>query len=545
MSDTFYAETYEANYDTRYADAGYTGAVSLFETGPNVDLVLAKQGEVAVYDCGQNDRLTLVTTEALTLEIATTPQEIHVRFNVAVTVNVGYVDCTGQQQSFYGSLDMTGEFTFKPGTLSCADLSRCCGSGSFTSLPKGAFTLTCDTALFFQDGSDTGGAALVIENNATSAFAAFVEGKGATYGDEAVGYGAYALATTLAPERSSDPFEGFGGEDDDILKAIGDWAQSMLFNPTSQTAEKAATTTAMWSGLEYVFDYTAKALAVAAVTPTDVGLASSSDSGAKGDGLTNVRQLKIDGVTGKYAQVSVFDGDKLVGTGKADYAGVFHVTTTSLSDGTHTLTVVGTDSSGVSGKSESFTVTVDTKGPAAPTLGEVSASGLAGKAEAGSTVSVYDGKVLLGTTTAGADGAWSLAAAINPKAVHTLTATSGDAAGNVSVSDSVLYGASSGKLTGGYGDDVLAGSDGATLTGGWGRDLFVFEGAFGRGVVADFSRGVDKIRVDQDLAHDFADLKAHAAQTGADVTITLDAAHVIVLKGVALSSLSSGDFLFG
>lgn len=545
MSDAFIINAYDASYDTRFADASYFGAVTLVETGPNIDMALAKDAEVTVYDCRQNDRLTLTTSESLTLEIAQTDKAVQVRFNVSAVVDVDYVDCRGQTSHFSGTLALTGDFTFKPGAFSCADLSKCCSGGSFTSLPKGAFTLNVDTALWFADGADTGTGALVVQNNLATLFSSAVEGRGAISGDEAIDYGTFALVNTLAPERASDPFEGFGGEDDDLLRAIGDAAQAMLFSPNSEAAAKAATTQAMWGGLEYVFDYTAKAMAAAAVAPTEVQLASASDSGLKGDGLTNDRTLTIDGVSGKYAAVSIFDGDRLVGTGRADASGAFHVTTKALADGGHTLTAVATDSSGVSARSDSFQVTVDTQGPAAPSLSAVGSDGVAGSAEAGTTVAVYDGRTLIGATVAGADGKWSLAAALDAKALHSLTASASDAAGNAAASGAVQYGSFWGALAGGFGDDALAGSNGTTLIGGWGRDLFIFDGDFGRSTVSDFKSGTDRIQVDADLASSFADVKAHAAQTGADVTISFDAEHVIVLKHVALNSLGSGDFLFG
>ena len=48
---------------------------------------------------------------------------------------------------------------------------------------------------------------------------------------------------------------------------------------------------------------------------------------------------------------------------------------------------------------------------------------LTGTAVANSTVNVYDGTTLLGTTTANASGAWSFATIPLPDGVHSLTAT--------------------------------------------------------------------------------------------------------------------------
>ena len=54
-------------------------------------------------------------------------------------------------------------------------------------------------------------------------------------------------------------------------------------------------------------------------------------------------------------------------------------------------------------------------------------------AEANSTVSVFDNGTLLGTTTANGAGAWTFTpSAALPQGAHSFTATSTDAAGNVS-----------------------------------------------------------------------------------------------------------------
>ncbi|TYZ38954.1 hypothetical protein C2U34_26710, partial [Ralstonia solanacearum] len=58
---------------------------------------------------------------------------------------------------------------------------------------------------------------------------------------------------------------------------------------------------------------------------------------------------------------------------------------------------------------------------------------LAGTAEADTTVSIFDGTTLLGTTTADASGNWTYTpTAALTDGSHSLTATATDAAGNVS-----------------------------------------------------------------------------------------------------------------
>lgn len=100
-------------------------------------------------------------------------------------------------------------------------------------------------------------------------------------------------------------------------------------------------------------------------------------------------------------------------------------------------------------------------------------------------------------------------------------------------------------LDGGTGADRLDGGAGAdSLTGGTGPDLFVFEGGgFGQDVITDLSEE-DQLQFSRGVFADFAALKAHAAQVGGDVVITLDAQNTVTLQGVSLASLDARDFLF-
>ncbi|WP_197346807.1 Ig-like domain-containing protein, partial [Ralstonia pseudosolanacearum] len=64
---------------------------------------------------------------------------------------------------------------------------------------------------------------------------------------------------------------------------------------------------------------------------------------------------------------------------------------------------------------------------------------LAGTAEANSTISVFDGTTLLGTTTADASGNWTYTPTTAlTDGSHSLTATATDAAGNVSPATSAF-----------------------------------------------------------------------------------------------------------
>jgi hypothetical protein len=63
---------------------------------------------------------------------------------------------------------------------------------------------------------------------------------------------------------------------------------------------------------------------------------------------------------------------------------------------------------------------------------------LAGTAEAGSTVKVFEGTTVVGTAKAGANGAWSVTTAELASGTHSFTAKATDAAGNTSSASSLL-----------------------------------------------------------------------------------------------------------
>ena len=116
-------------------------------------------------------------------------------------------------------------------------------------------------------------------------------------------------------------------------------------------------------------------------------------------------------------------------------------TYTSLAAGAHTFTARATDPAGnPDPTAASRTWTVDLTAPApplisSPTEGSLIAShtvGLAGSAENGATVAVFEGATARGTTTASGSGAWSLTLTAVPDGAHTYSATATDPAGNTS-----------------------------------------------------------------------------------------------------------------
>ncbi|MWL72893.1 hypothetical protein GQM09_21150, partial [Escherichia coli] len=182
----------------------------------------------------------------------------------------------------------------------------------------------------------------------------------------------------------------------------------------------------------------------------DVGPATGTlASGAS----TNDNLPTFNGTGEVGATIQIFDNDALIGTAVVSAAGTWTFTpTTALTDGPHVFSLSAVDAAGnVSPPSPAFTLNIDTQPPATPVLTSVTddvpagtgplTNGqttndnrptLAGTAEAGSTVSIYEGTTLLGTVVA-TNGNWTFTPT-TPLAdgSHNLTVTATDAAGNSS-----------------------------------------------------------------------------------------------------------------
>jgi hypothetical protein len=108
---------------------------------------------------------------------------------------------------------------------------------------------------------------------------------------------------------------------------------------------------------------------------------------------------------------------------------------TTLSDNTHTITVVARDAAGNTSESGPVSVVVDTDAPDAPVVSEVVSGGtpLNGTAEPGSTITVTGpGNVVLGTAVTNAQGQFSVALTPPQYNETTLNVVANDPAGNAS-----------------------------------------------------------------------------------------------------------------
>ncbi|MGY3238660.1 hypothetical protein ACVMAJ_005550 [Bradyrhizobium sp. USDA 4448] len=175
------------------------------------------------------------------------------------------------------------------------------------------------------------------------------------------------------------------------------------------------------------------------VAPVAPSIATfSPDSSVVGDGITSANQLTLAGTAEAGSKVLVFDGATQVGTATVDASGNWSFATGTLIDGTHYFTGQAVDAAGnVSVTSGALNVTVDTVAPNAPTIvsDALAASNkvvVAGTAEAGSTIKLYEGNTLLGTAVAASNGAWSVTTGSLAAGTHAFTANATDAAGNSS-----------------------------------------------------------------------------------------------------------------
>ncbi|WP_439645593.1 BapA/Bap/LapF family large adhesin [Citrobacter rodentium] len=199
-------------------------------------------------------------------------------------------------------------------------------------------------------------------------------------------------------------------------------------------------------------------LVVDTVAPTAPVIVSVADNVTPGTGdlssgqTTNDPRPVITGTGEPGSTINVYDGSVLLGTAVVSEGGSWTYRPDGLAQGTHTLRVTATDAAGNTGPaSANFTLTVDTAAPVAPVItsvtddaGPVTGSLTSGQStndtrptftgtgEPGTTISVADNGVIIGTATVGDNGAWTFTPTSDlGQGSHPLTFTPTDAAGNV------------------------------------------------------------------------------------------------------------------
>lgn len=348
--------------------------------------------------------------------------------------------------------------------------------------------------------------------------------------------------------------------------------------------------------------FTGYVLDTSAAAPSAPDLSAASDTGASStDNITSDATPTFTGTSEANAAVSLFDTDRttVLGTATADSSGNWSITSSTLAAGQHTISAAITDLAGnTSPAGAGLQITIEASTPPEPppsvvtvvtpsgslitgdgvaNLIEWSGSGadtIAGGAGNDTLIAGQNNDVLQGNT--GADSISAGAGAdivsggqggdfLNGNQGNDLLfgdlgddavfGGKGDDFVHGNAGDDVLLGdLGDDTVLGGQGDDLLLGGDGAdylsgdkgddVLIGGADADIFSFVNGAGRDVIADFSHAQgDHIRLSVAQAADFQALFGKMAMVGADTVISLDGL-TIVLAGVPMSSLNSGDFLF-
>lgn len=188
-------------------------------------------------------------------------------------------------------------------------------------------------------------------------------------------------------------------------------------------------------------------------TPSVPDLLAADDSGSSSiDNITNVTTgLTLNGTADTGATVEIKEGATVLGSGTA--AGGSYSIDISLAAGVHNVTATSTDTAGNTATSAALQITVDTtvNAPSAPDLLAADDTGasnsdnltnltngltLTGTAEAGSTVTIYEGATVRGSGVA-TGGNYSIDISLT-EGVHTVAARAVDVAGNTSALSSGL-----------------------------------------------------------------------------------------------------------
>lgn len=192
-------------------------------------------------------------------------------------------------------------------------------------------------------------------------------------------------------------------------------------------------------------------------TPAAPAMTATSDSGTSpSDGITNDTTPDFTGTTEAFATVTLLEGATVLGSGTADAAGIWVVTSKALAAGVHSVTAKVTDLAGNGSASSAATaVTIDVSAPSAPSTPDLIAASdsgtsstdnltnvvtpvFSGKAEADATVTLFDGATSIGSVKASGAGTWSVTSAALAQGSHTITAKATDAAGNTGIASGAV-----------------------------------------------------------------------------------------------------------
>ncbi|MFV3412142.1 Ig-like domain-containing protein [Pseudomonas sp. NY15436] len=361
---------------------------------------------------------------------------------------------------------------------------------------------------------------------------------------------------------------------------------------TTEVLDPAGNSSGQGDKLDVIVDTSKNLIAITHVID-DVG---SIKGDIAANGVTDDTRPEIQGTGKAGSTVTVYDGETRLGTTTVDARGNWTFTPTAdLADGAHTISATATDKAGNVSDPAKFSFNLDTTAPTKPSIDSVyddvgsiqgpvgnggvtddSTPTLSGKAEAGSTVVIYDNGNKLGNTTADKDGNWSYTPTTPiSEGEHTFTVDATDKAGNVSpksdpftlITDYTGPNDGSTKLTidnvtsdnaissvESQGNVTISGKVTGDFTAG-DKVTFVLDATtYSADVRADGTWGVDVpgSKLVDDAAHEIdATLVAHDAAGNAGA-ITASHSYQVQLNAVSITGMSkdsandmahSGDFI--
>lgn len=272
-------------------------------------------------------------------------------------------------------------------------------------------------------------------------------------------------------------------------------------------------------------------------------------------GPTTVDDVLLKGTAEGNNLINLYDAGKLIGSTTSKSDGTWSFDTGHLSDGNHKFTAVASDLAGNTSASSAAKAISVIDSPVSSTSPESSASieltnvdqsshnsvVIGGTASAHSQIKIFDGAKEVGSAKANADGDWSYnTGSVSAHKVHTFSAKEVDSSGHVvSTSGSAVMGT--------YGANTLKGTSGNdTFVGSWNSDTFVFAPNFGNDTIKDFRASGpshDVVQFSKSMFDNFADVLAHATQSGHDVIIS-SGHDTLTLKNTKIGALDKSDFHF-
>lgn len=291
-------------------------------------------------------------------------------------------------------------------------------------------------------------------------------------GSTSTGSNAPAVPVPVIASFSTD--SGVAGDrvtNDNSLELKGTAAAGStvkIYDGSAQIGTTTANSTGAWT-------YTTAALSDAKHTLTATATNSSGKTSAASSALAvtvdtkapaaptvasntvnSAKQVVLSGNAEANSTIKVYDGTTQVGTATTNSSGVWTVTTSALSTGSHAITAKATDAAGNTSAASSAVNPVigssSSSSVAAPVIASFSTDTgvvgdgitsdntlqLKGTAAANSTVKVYDGTTQIGTTTAGSTGSWEYITSVLTNAKHMLTATATTSSGQTSTASAAL-----------------------------------------------------------------------------------------------------------